>query len=89
MHTFPYIKKPKTSGRNREENIDKRKDRQLATQTSSMPYMNIKDGYISKKFTFDTQDSLEERLDRLTSMMKKLTIQDDDQIKQFKPKILE
>ena len=51
-----------------------------------MPFMNIKDGYISKIVTFDTQDSLEEKIDRLTSMMNKLTTQDDDQTKQFKPK---
>ena len=52
-----------------------------------MPFMNIKDGYTSKKVTFDTQNSLDEKTDRLTSMMSKLTAQDDDQIKQFKPKI--
>ena len=49
--------------------------------------MNIKDGYISKKVTFDTHDSLGEKIDRLTSMMNKLTAQDDNQNKQFKPKI--
>ena len=49
--------------------------------------MNIKDGYISKKVTFDTQDGLEEKIDRLMSMMNKLTAQDDDPVKQFKPKI--
>ena len=48
-------------------------DRQLAGQSSSMPFMNIKDGYISKKVTFDTQDSLDEKIDRLMSMMNKLT----------------
>ena len=62
-------------------------DRQLARQSSLMPFMNIKDGYNSKKVTFDTQDSLDEKIDRLTSMMRKLTAQDDDQTKQFKPKI--
>ena len=32
-------------------------DRQLAGQSSSPPFMNIRDGYISKKeVTFDTQD---------------------------------
>ena len=46
-----------------------------------------KDGYNSKKFTYDTQDSLDEKIDRLTSMMRKLTAQDDNQNKQFKPKI--
>ena len=49
--------------------------------------MNIKDGYISKKVTFDTQDNLDEMIDRLTSMMSKLTAHNDDQNKQFKPEI--
>ena len=62
-------------------------DRQLAENTSLMPFMNIKDGYNSKNFTFDIQDSLDEKIDRLTSMMSKLTAQDNDQGKQFKPKI--
>ena len=66
-----------------EENVD----RQLAGQSSSTPFMNIKDGCISKKVTFDTQDSLDEKIDRLMSMMGKLTSQDDDQNKQFKPNI--
>ena len=35
--------------------------------------------------TFDTQNSLYEKIDRLTSMMSKLTAQDDNQNKQFKP----
>ena len=47
----------------------------------------MKDGYISKKVTFNTQDGLEEKIDRLTSMMRKLTAQYYDSIKQFKPKI--
>ena len=46
-----------------------------------MPFMNIKDGYISKKVTFDAQDGLKEKIDRLTSMMSKLTSQDDSQNK--------
>ena len=35
----------------------------------------------------DTQGSLDEKIDRLTSMMSKLTAQDDNQSKQFKPMI--
>ena len=42
---------------------------------------------LTKESHFDTQDSLEEKIDRLTTMMTKLTVQDDDQNKQFKPKI--
>ena len=62
-------------------------DRQMAGQTSS-PFMDIKDGYISKKVTFDTHNSLDEKI-RVMSMimMSKLTAQDDNQVKQFKPKI--
>ena len=56
-------------------------DRQLAGQTSWMPFMNIKDGYISKKITFDKQDGLDEKIDRLMSMMSKRTVQGDDQTK--------
>ena len=59
-------------------------DRQLAGQSSLTPFMNIKDGHISKKVIFDTQDSLDDKIDRLTSMMRKLTAQDDNQNKQFK-----
>ena len=55
-------------------------DRQLAGQSSSMPFMNIKDGYISKKVTFDSEDIFIEKIDRLTSMMSKLTTEDDDQV---------
>ena len=51
-------------------------DRQLAGQSSSTPFMSIKDGYNNKKDTFDTQDSLHDKTDKLTSMMNKLTAQD-------------
>ena len=61
--------------------------RQVAGQSSLMPFMNKKDGYFGKKITFDTQNSLDEKIDRLMSMMSKLTTQDDDQNKQIKPKI--
>ena len=62
-------------------------DRQLAGQSSSTPFMNIKDGYNSKKVTFNMQDSLDDKVDRLTSMMSRLTTQEDNQNKQLKSKI--
>ena len=62
-------------------------DRQLAGQLSSTPFMNIKDGYNSKRVTLDMQDRLEEKIDKLTLMMNKLAAQDNNQNKQFKPKI--
>ena len=62
-------------------------DRKLAGQSSLTPFMSIKDGYNIKKFTFDMQDSLDDKIDKFTSMMNELTSQDDNQRKQFKPKI--
>ena len=51
--------------------------------------MNMPDGYNSSKkvVTFDTQDMLEDKLDKITSMMSKLTAQDSSQNRPFKPKI--
>ena len=62
-------------------------DRQLTGQLSSTPFMSMKESYVNKKVTFDTQDSLEEKTDRLMMMMSTLTTQDDGQNKQFNPKI--
>ena len=36
-------------------------DRQLAGQTSSTPFMNIKEGF-GKKVTFDTMDSIQQKI---------------------------
>ena len=49
--------------------------------------MNIKDSYNNTKFTFNMQDGLEDRIDRLTVMMSELTTKDKGLNKQFKPKI--
>ena len=47
-----------------------RMDRQLSGQSSSTPFLNIRDGYNSKKFvTFDMQDRLNNRIDQLISMI--------------------
>ena len=50
--------------------------------------MNIQDGCNSSKkdVTFDTQDRLDDKLDKITSMMGKLTAQGSSQNRQFKPK---
>ena len=61
--------------------------RQLAGQSFLTPFMSIKDGYNSKKVTFDMQGSLDDKTDKLASMMSKMTAQDDNLNKQFKPKI--
>ena len=61
-------------------------DRQLAGQSLSTPFMSIKDSY-NKKVTFDTQDGLEDKIDRLTVIMGKLTTRDNRTNRQFKPQI--
>ena len=49
--------------------------------------MSIKDGYNNKKVTFDTQDRLEDKIDRLTVMMSKLAVSEEGVNKPFKPMI--
>ena len=61
-------------------------DRQLARQSSSTPFMNIKDNY-NKKVTFDTWEEVEDKIDKLTVMMGKLAARDNGTNKQFKPQI--
>ena len=64
-------------------------DRQLAGQSASTtPFMSIKDSFSnSKRVTFNLCDSLEEKIDRLTTMTSKLAAKDVGLNKQFKPKI--
>ena len=59
-------------------------DRQLAGQTSSTPFMNIKEGF-SKKVTFNTTDIIEQKIDKLMVMMGKLVTEDEGQNRQLKP----
>ena len=65
-------------------------DRQLAGQSTLIPYIKVRDGYHNKMgVTVDTQDRLDDKIDKLTSMMSKLTAQGNNQNKQFKPKMYE
>ena len=59
-------------------------DRQLAGQTSSTPFMNIKEGF-GKKVTFGTTDGIKKKIDKLVVMMGKLVTDDEGQNRQFKP----
>ena len=59
-------------------------DRQLAGQTSSTPFMSIKEGF-SKKVTFNTTDGIEQMIDKLMVMMGKLVMGLEGQNRQFKP----
>ena len=64
-------------------------DKQLVGQSSSTPFMTLWDWYNSRKkvVTFDTQDRLDDNLDKITPMMSKLTAQGSSQNRSFKPKV--
>ena len=53
-------------------------DRQLAGQTSSTPFMSIRDN-CRKRVTFDATDDIEQKIDKLTLMMGKLVTEDKGQ----------
>ena len=61
-------------------------DKQLVGQTSSTPFMSMRDGQI-KRVTFNTADDLEQKIDRLRVMMGKLVTEDDGHPKPFKPQV--
>ena len=59
-------------------------DKQLTGQTSTSPFMNIRDG-TNRKASFDARDELGDKIDRLTVMMGKLAARDSNDRKPFKP----
>ena len=61
-------------------------DRQLAGQTSSTPFMSIRDN-CRKRVTFDMTDGIEQKIYKLTLMMGKLVMEDKGKNKPFKPQV--
>ena len=61
-------------------------DRQLAAQSLSTPFRSVRDSY-NKSITFDMQDGLEDKIDKLTAMMGKLVARDSKVNRPFKPQI--
>ena len=63
--------------------------RQLVGQYSSTPFMNIWDGHNSSKKVVisGTQDRLDDKLYKITSMMSKLTAKGSSQSRLFKWKV--
>ena len=51
-------------------------DKQLTGQTSTSPFMNIRDGTDSK-VSFNTRDELGDKLDKLTVVMSRLAAKDN------------
>ena len=61
-------------------------DKQLAGQTSSTPFMNLRDSQ-GKKVSFNMHDDLEQKIDKLMVMMDKLVTEDNGCSKPFKHQI--
>ena len=51
-------------------------DRQLTGQTSTSPFMNLRDG-TDKRVSFNARDELGDKIDKLTVVMSKLAAKDN------------
>ena len=61
-------------------------DRQLTGQSSSTPFMSIRDGH-ERRVSFDKREELDDEIDKLVVMIGKLATRDSGTNKQFKPQI--
>ena len=61
-------------------------DRQLTGQTSTSPFMSIRDE-INRKVSFNTRDELGNKIDKLTVILGKLAAKDDNNKRPFKVQI--
>ena len=61
-------------------------DRQLTGQSSSSPFMSIREGH-SRRVTFDTKEELGDKIDKLMVMIGKLAAKDNGKVRPFKPQI--
>ena len=61
-------------------------DKQLTRQSSSSPFMNIKEGP-SRRVSFDTKEELDNKIDKLMVMIGKLAAEDNGRVGQVRPQI--
>ena len=61
-------------------------DRQLSGQSSSTPFMSIRDSH-NRKVSFDMREELGDMIDKLAVMIGKLATRDSGAGRQFKPQI--
>ena len=61
-------------------------DKQLTGQTSTSPFMSIREG-ANRKVSFDTRDELGDKIGKLTVMLCRLAAKDNKNKRPFKPKI--
>ena len=58
--------------------IKEKLDKQLTGQTSTGPFMSIREG-VNTKVSFDTRDDLENKIDKLTVMLGRLAAKDNNE----------
>ena len=61
-------------------------DKQLAGQTSTSPFMSIREG-TNKRVSFDTRDDLGDNIYKLAMVMSKLAVTENHERRPFKPQI--
>ena len=61
-------------------------DKQLTGQTSTSPFMNVRDG-TERKVSLNTRDELGDKIDKLTVVMSWLAAKDSHERRPFKPQI--
>ena len=61
-------------------------DKRLTDQTSTSPFMNVRDG-TERKVSFNTRDELGDKIDKLTVVMSRLAAMDSQEKRPFKPQI--
>ena len=62
-------------------------DKQLIGQTSTRPFMNVREG-TERKVSFNTRDELGDKIDKLTVVMSRLAAKDSHEKRPFKPKYI-
>ena len=60
-------------------------DKQLTGQTSSSPFMTVRDG-TERRVSFNTRDKLGDKINKLTVVMSRLAAK-DNHVRPFKPQI--
>ena len=63
-------------------------DKQLTGQTSTSPFMSIRDG-TERKVSFNTRDELGDKIDKLTAVISRLAAKDSHKKRPFKPQVYE
>ena len=61
-------------------------DKQLTGQTSTSPFMNVRDG-TERKVSFNTRDELGVKIDKVTLVISRLAARDSHEKRPFKPQI--